>query len=407
MASHKILLYKSKTFGDGSHPVMLRVIIDRRPVYYTLGDKNFKALISQWDEVEHNFNSNKPDYDILNRNLSAIIADITDVWYDLKKKDPNFSHADFKRKYEKKTKTLYLLKYIDELVKRMESTGMVGNAIVYKTMKNAFQRFIGKEIEMKSIDKKKLNLFIESLQTKGLKPNSINNYLRTLRAVYNTAIEEEDFEYYPFKNFNWKNLSSVTEKRAISKADLKRFVNYECEKCSELDKVRQIFAFQYLNSGVSFADIVKLEKSNIYEIAGQYILSYRRKKVGSLIQLPLNDISLNIIIYFQKFTSNSKYVFPFLDDDIQITEKQKMTRRQTALKKYNDGLRKIAKALEFDRHMTSYVSRHTFASVLINEGADIFEVKEMMGHKDIKTTLIYTQNMNLKSKRKAGEKLIS
>jgi site-specific recombinase XerD len=262
-------------------------------------------------------------------------------------------------------------------------------------------------LELKDIDTKKLQMFIEYCQGKNLTPNGIGYYLRTLRAVFNKAINEEGLEHYPFKKFNWKPFRNKTKKRAISKEDMIRIMNFESEPETPLFHAAKLFSFMYLTYGLNFADLAKLTENNIYKLEGLNILKYERSKGGRLYEIPLNNEALEILNYYRKSNKDSNYIFPILNEDIHITPEQIKTRIKTALKKLNADLKTIGKKLEIQAKITSYVSRHTFASVLVKSGTNFFTISEMMGHSDLQTTKIYIQDLDFTEKIEASKNLLN
>ncbi|HZK61066.1 MAG TPA: tyrosine-type recombinase/integrase, partial [Anaerovoracaceae bacterium] len=73
---------------------------------------------------------------------------------------------------------------------------------------------------------------------------------------------------------------------------------------------------------------------------------------------------------------------------------------------FNTDLRTIAGKLKINRHITSYVSRHSFASVLAKAGTNLWTIGEMLGHSDLKTTQIYLKELDYSEKIKASQQLI-
>ena len=62
-------------------------------------------------------------------------------------------------------------------------------------------------------------------------------------------------------------------------------------------------------------------------------------------------------------------------------------------------IRKFRKAAKIKKQVTAHTFRHTFATVLIKNGADIRAVQKMMGHSDIKTTQVYIKSLGLDIKK--------
>ena len=312
----------------------------------------------------------------------------------------------------KKNQRIYLFNYLDSIVNRENNAGKVGNAETYQTVRNVLYSFFVEkqqskktDFELSFIDAKQLALFIEDCQSRNLKPNSIGNYLRTLRAVYNRAIKEEGYNYYPFKDFNWKPFKNKTRKKAISKTDINRIIKFKVEPGTDLYNARQFFAFMYMCYGLNFRDMAKLESENIVKVGNDYVLVYDRSKGGKHYENPLSTEALEIIKYYRNL-SEGKYIFPILNEDIHITPEQIRTRCKTALKKINSDIRDIAKELEIDENISSYVTRHTLASVLSKSGVNIQTISEMLGHSDLKTTQIYLKEIDLTDKIEAAKNLL-
>ena len=118
-----------------------------------------------------------------------------------------FSYEEFTTKFvgiESKD----VIAYFDEIIERLRSTGKIGNAEVYKNVRNSISSFTkGKRINFHSINTRFLNKYVEKLQINGNKGNTINLYLRTLRALFNKSIDEGlcSRDKYPFRNFKFNN----------------------------------------------------------------------------------------------------------------------------------------------------------------------------------------------------------
>jgi site-specific recombinase XerD len=403
-ASAKILLFTSKKYKDGKHPVFLRIVIERKAKYYSIGS-NLKCTPDQWDSEKGILNKAFPNYKEANRNIFKATGKANEIIINLQNQKPNFSHKDFHKEFIEKNQKIFLFKYMDEIMERMGKAGKVGNLAAYKSSKSKLEAYFERDIEMGEISSKVLAMFIESCQGEGLKPNTIGFYLRTLRAVYNRAIKEEEFEYYPFKNFDWKKLKNKTPKRAILKEDVRRIIDFQATPGTDIFHAKQFFTFQYLTYGLNFSDLAKMTNASISMANDIMILSYERSKGGKLYEIPLNKQALKILEYYKQKNNGTGYVFPILNENIHITPQQIKTRIKTALKKYNADLRAIGKELELPIKITSYVTRHSFASVLAKAGTDLFTISEMLGHSDLKTTQIYLKELDYSAKIEASKNL--
>ena len=68
---------------------------------------------------------------------------------------------------------------------------------------------------------------------------------------------------------------------------------------------------------------------------------------------------------------------------------QKYNRVRKVCRQINTELHEIAKRLEIEEDVTTYVARHSFATVLKKSGVNIGIISQALGHQDIKTTQVY------------------
>ncbi|MFW6047373.1 MAG: tyrosine-type recombinase/integrase [Candidatus Woesearchaeota archaeon] len=405
MASVKIVHFTSKKLKDGTSPVLLRVTINRKPKYYKIGS-NYYCYPGQWNKEEGKFKKNIGNPGKANQKLLDTLNKAHRIILDLESEKPDFNHEDFKKIFDRKNTKLYLFQYFDEIIKRLEDQNKIGNADTYKDSKRALKKFLKEDIEMKELTVKDLNLFTEDCFKRDLKGTTISIWMRTLRALYNKAIKEEGLEHYPFKNYAWKRLNLETEKRAISKEDIMKIYNYNINPDHPLYDAKQFFIFSYLTYGINFADLAKLTAENIVQKDNIYILSYNRSKGGKHFDIPLDKICVGIIKFYQELNPKSKYIFPILDENTHDTPPKIKNRIKKARKRYNQELKKLAEDLGINEHLTSYVARHSFASIMRSEGIKDNVISEMMGHTTENTTKTYLKNFDYKTKLNAGKKLL-
>lgn len=121
--------------------------------------------------------------------------------------------------------------------------------------------------------------------------NTIGTRLRHLRAVFNRAIESKQTTAYPFTSYKLSKVNQQTAKRAISKQDIQKIINYRGKsdmECLAID----LFTFSYFTAGINFIDMAMLERSNIVD--GQLV--YYRKKTKKRLLSPCRIKPLELFV---------------------------------------------------------------------------------------------------------------
>ena len=154
--------------------------------------------------------------------------------------------------------------------------------------------------------------------------------------------------------------------------------------------------FSYLTRGTNFTDIAFLTWKSISK---DNRMKYTRKKTGQSFDMGLLDEAFEIIQYYKDiyYSGNDKdYIFPILNREIHVTPTQIDNRIEKVLKQTNRDLKSIAKEIGIDEKITTYVARHSFATILKNEGQGTAVISELLGHESERTTQIYLDSFGNK-----------
>ena len=364
------------------------------------GKRQYQSLGVSVNPKFWDFSKNKPKSNCPNREyiLKLILnkqAELQQRMLELNAEQKEYTTTtllhDEHRKFELKT----VKQFYQELIEQYKANDKCGNRLIYKSSYNSINVFTNGNLEIpfSAIDIAWLNKYEKWLRSKGNKETTMSLMFRTLRSAYNKAIESKCARKsdYPFNDYRISKFDVSTEKRAIAKADVLKFSTdvHSIGKQQYVQLSKDIFIFSYLCGGINFTDIANLTKDNIIE--GKR-LHYIRQKTGKLIKLGLSEEALQII---KRYAVESKgYLFPILNAQLHKTPLQKQNRIHKMLGKVNKNLKLLAAQLGVEANLTTYVARHSFASVLKKSGVNIALISEALGHSDLTTTQIYLDSFD-------------
>lgn len=284
-------------------------------------------------------------------------------------------------------------KTVDYLIKdhinRLETSGRISYALSVKQLYNSLIEFNHHlDIPFSEIDIAWLRRYESHLRGKGLAENTIGIRFRTLRSIYNVAIDENMVspDLYPFKKYKVAKLHKETAKRSLTKEYVERILNFKTTNQYMRFPI-DLFAFTYYCGGINFVDIANLTMANI--IDGKLI--YRRQKTKKLIKIPIQPQAMDLIKKYHN--DESPYLFPILSS-FHKTDVQKANRIHKAISKVNKQLKEIGEALNLNIDLTTYVARHSQATVMKRAGVSTAVIREIMGHSSERVTQIYLDSFD-------------
>jgi len=382
----KVVCYKSKTLSDGTHPLMVRVCKDGKKKYQSLG---ISILPSHWDFKKNEPNENCPNRDEIRMLIQQKLYDLQKTILNKRIEGKDFTASSL---LHSKSMSSCLHNNVGECflhyISVLKEQGRIRYAGMYDVSYHSFIKFNNGSIDIpfNDIDAIWLKRYEAWMLKHGLAINTIGTRVRHLRAVFNMAIEYHviDKECYPFHAYKVSKVSQSPPKRAMTKADIHRVVSYKGKTDMERLSIA-LFTFSYFTAGINFIDMAMLKHDNI--IDGK--LCYMRAKTKKQIVIPLQEKSKRIIKeYSSGITNGRDYIFPILlgyhKSSMQIAN-----RLHKVLAKVNRELRNIGQELGLPIKLTTYVARHSFATVLKRAGVSTAIISESLGHSSEKITQIY------------------
>jgi site-specific recombinase XerD len=388
MASIKALLFTSKTLSNGEHPIMLRVTKDRRSKYMSIGHSCTKEL---WDEKKNLPRKKHPLAKELSIIIDKKINEAKSSLLKLENEKDHFSTEELKSKILRSTKKTTLFQYLDLIVSELNAAGRVSYARSHKDLIRELKKFTkNKDLKFSDVSTFFLRGLEQDFKTRGFKGNTMGIYFRTLRAVYNKAVKDgyARKDNSPFNDYTISHLKNKTQKRAIAKADVKKIQALSFEEESSSFHAKNFFLFSYYCSGINFLDVAKLTTENFTVMGEKVFLNYTRSKTKKNFVVQLTPDAASIYTYY-KSNRYSDYVFPFLDSEKHKSPEGIFNRLAKSKRDVNKHLKKIAELAGIEVNLTTYVARHTFATVLKRTGVSTSKISEMLGHENESITQTY------------------
>ena len=376
-----VVCYKSKVLKNNESPLMIRICKDRKMKYQSLG---ISIHPKYWDFKANKPTPKSPNKEYIEKVIAEKMKAYTDKVLELKAMEKDFTATTLAEKVHKSSKVKTVQEVFLQYIQELEAANRLRYAEMYKCTMHSLLKF-NKHLNFyfPDMDVSWLKKYETWLHSSGLKENTIGIRFRTLRAIYNLAIEENVVkpEYYPFKKYKVSKLHEETVKRAITKEELNKIFSYKSSNPFTRLPV-DLFTFSYLMGGINFVDMAYLTKKNIIDNR----LVYSRRKTNKLIKLPLQPRAIELI---NKYSSpGNPYLFPILST-FHKTEQQQRNRIHKVISKVNLRLKAIGKELGLPIDLTTYVARHSFATVLKRSGVNTSLICEALGHSSERVTQIY------------------
>lgn len=309
----------------------------------------------------------------------------------------NYSSDDVVEKFRRTGKENTLFVFMEGVIERLRQLNHSGTAKNYSAALGSFKRFRNNEdIQMEAIDHILMEDYQAYLASLGVVPNSTSFYMRILRAVYNRAVEQEPaIDRKPFRTVFTG--TEKTRKRAISIGDIRRIKDLDLSHRPNLEFARDVFLFLFLCRGMSFIDAAFLRKSDIQN----GVLTYRRHKTGQQLQV-------KIIRQIEELTGRYPTDgLPYLLPIITVPGKDERKQYESALRRVNKSLKTIAEMAELPVTLTTYVTRHTWATIAKSKNVPVNVISDALGHDSVSTTQIYLASIDSSVIDNANELVVS
>jgi integrase len=246
----------------------------------------------------------------------------------------------------------------------------------YRISLDHFKRFYQKDsIDIKRIDYEISLEFKNYLLSLNITPYTAQHYFAAFKAALNHAVRLREIEYNPAGTLTIKYQRKHIERLTLT--ELQALANTECK----YNELKNGFLFSCF-TGLRISDIRNLKFSNIKDNHLRIIIQKTKKEAD----IKMNETAIKIINEQSK-TKVDRFIF-------HIPHGGKTSKR----------LKEWIISAGIEKKITFHCSRHTFGCLLVENGVDVFTIKKIMSHEDVRTTLQYVEKVDT-TKDQAIDKL--
>jgi integrase/recombinase XerC len=246
----------------------------------------------------------------------------------------------------------------------------------------AFLQFTFGDTELDAIKPSFVRTWLASLKDQGMEAKSINRKISALKSFFKYQLKEAAVTVSPMSVI----ISPKISKRLpqfVEKADINTLFEYVEFPDDWQGKTDRIILQLLYNTGIRQAELVSLKESQVdhYKSAIKVLGKGNKERI-----IPVSEALLAIV---KDYIAEKRKILDHFDGEILLVNERgkKLYPRYVynSVHKYLDKITTISKK-------SPHVLRHTFATHLMNNGADLNAVKELLGHSSLAATQIYTHN---------------
>lgn len=355
---------RTKKLADGTESIYLDVYVD--------GKRKYEFLKLYLLPGKENKSKNKETLKIASSVKAQRMVEIQDGRFNFNKK---------------KEINVGIIEWFESLRKEVKETRSINYYYTTKSVIMHLKAFLkGKDVMLKDVDKKFVKQFLKYLRTnktyrgEPLNRESLYTYYMRFCIGLNKAVKEELITVNPcdLVPSDEKPTKGESTREYLTLDEVKLMIQAECK----YPMVKKCFLLSCF-TGLRYVDIVSLRWKDIKNVSeNTYQIEIVQQKTKQVVIVPLSENAL-------QWLPNRENA----EDDALVF---KMPERTVGY----DFLHRWAKSAGIKKNVTFHVGRHTYATLLLYYGADLYTVSKLLGHKSVKTTQIYAKVMD-ESKRKA------
>jgi len=269
-------------------------------------------------------------------------------------------------------------RYIEKFMRylEIEKNYSAHTLLNYKLDLIDFAKFLG-EVPLENIDYLLLRKYLVTLKERNLSNRSIARHLSALRSFFKFLTKEGYLKNNPILVISTPKLDKPLPK-FLTEEEVNRLIEttFKKQKIDERSLRDRAILETFYSTGIRISELVNLDVEDIDFISGIVKVLGKGKKERLV---PIGEIALKAIKdYLDKRKKTSAILF------LNKQGKRISTRGVSNI------VNKYIRLASIKEGVSAHTLRHSFATHLLNRGADLRSVQELLGHANLSTTQIYT-----------------
>lgn len=383
MQDFKVIFYirKARAKETNKAPICLRLYLNKDRDHGTC--TGFTVNPKDWDTKHNRVCSKAAGARSLNQKLELLNAEYMEIFrrYEF---DERLSIDFIKEKYQQRlisSKNIpsvltFMGQYLEEVKTKVGKKIVKATYTRYALCARLFHQYLKEKRRRSDINFSEIDHSVILGFEKYLRDdlgqdhnNTLMKKMRVLKTMLSEAQAQGWLETDPYKGY--KIRYEPTDRGFLTDRELQTLMDLELT-IPRLEKVRDFFIFSCF-TGIAYTDMVNLTEDNIVELDGRLWIMTKRQKTNVPSNVLLLEIPLRIIEKYRGVCKDG-HLFPLPTNQ-----------------RVNSYLKELADLARIKKNLTFHIARHTFATMAISKNVPMESVSRMLGHRSLKTTMIYAR----------------
>lgn len=255
--------------------------------------------------------------------------------------------------------------------------------IAYQNDLRSFQDFLSKEFEideLQAVQSAMIKSWIMEMVTTGLTPRSINRKVSTLKTFFRFLKSEGVIDNNPASSIHTLKIG-LRLPVYVEKEKLNSFLNLQAEDDDFVANRDKLIIDLLYSTGIRRSELIGLTNDSI-DFSGKML-----KVLGKGNKERLIPLTSKMLVNIEHYINHKKERFPDAEFAFIITDNGAKAYPEFIYRIVNKQLADLTSAKK-----SPHVLRHTFATHMLNNGANLNTLKEILGHSSLSATQVYTHN---------------